>query len=486
MDKLNNPSLFHEKCYINGSWCDAKSGEVIRVINPATDALLGTVPCCGEEDAALAIEAAEAARDGWRKTPLQERCRILMRWHDLIEANREDIARLITLENGKSLADARGEITQNNAHVKWCVEEARRLYGVTIPSVIPNARPITWFEPVGTVFAVTPWNFPMGMILRKAGPALAVGCPIIVKPASATPFAALALAQLADEAGMPKGVFNMITGNAGEIAKAACSDFRVRKVTFTGSTEVGKILLENSAKTVKRTSMELGGNAPAIVFADADLDLAVNCITNIKFRCSGQTCISVNRILVQRPVYEDFVGRFMERVAGLRVGNGLDPETNVGPVISHKAVDFLQDLVLDAEEKGATVCLGGKALPGKGSFFAPTIVRDTTRDMRLFREEIFGPLVGIMPFDTEEEALSLANDTRYGLASYFFTRDLGRTFRVMEELQYGMVAINESTLSIAEIPFGGVKESGLGREGGRHALLEYVDEKYAMIGGLGC
>ncbi|WP_298068986.1 NAD-dependent succinate-semialdehyde dehydrogenase [uncultured Mailhella sp.] len=484
MESLKNQSLFHTKCFINGEWCDADSGEVITVTNPADDSVLGTVPRCGATETRRAIDAAEKAWEGWRNMALQDRCRIVMEWHDLIEANKEDIARLITLEEGKSLVDAVGEVNQNNAHVQWCVEEARRLYGETIPSVIPHARPITWFQPIGIVFAVTPWNLPMGMILRKAGPALAVGCPIIIKPASATPYSGLALAELAKEAGIPNGVFNVITGSAQSIVKEVSDDFRVRKITFTGSTEVGKKLMEESARTVKRTSMELGGNAPAVVFEDADLDAAVDCIMTIKFRHTGQACIAANRIMVQRSVYDEFIRKFIDRVRKLVVGNGLTEGTDIGPVINHHAVEFLSALVQDALEKGAKVVCGGKPHSLGGCFFEPTVVTGVTRDMRMFQEEIFGPVAGITPFDTEEEALFLANDTRYGLAGYVYTRDLARTFRMMEGMQYGMIGVNERVLSIAEIPFGGIKESGLGREGGRAALKEFVDVRYAMIGGL--
>ena len=483
--QLNDMSLFRRQCYIDGAWADADDGATIEVTNPATGETLGTVPKMGANETRLAIEAANAAWPAWRAKTAKERSSILRRWFELMLENKDDLAVLMTTEQGKPLAEALGEAVYGASFFEWFAEEGRRAYGDVIPTHMADRRIIVLKEPVGVCAAITPWNFPSAMITRKAGPALAAGCPMVVKPASATPYSALALAELAERAGVPKGVFSVVTGAADAIGGEMTSNPIVRKLTFTGSTEVGKILMRQCAGTVKKVSMELGGNAPFIVFDDADIDAAVEGAMVSKYRNAGQTCVCANRMLVQDSVYEEFAGKLAEAVSGLKVGSGLDEGVNQGPLIDMSAVEKVEQHIADATAKGARIVVGGGRHEMGGTFFQPTILADVTTDMAVTREETFGPLAPLFRFKTEEEAIAMANDTEFGLAAYFFSRDMGRVWRVSEGLEYGIVGANVGIISTEVAPFGGMKESGIGREGSRYGLDEFMEVKYICMGGVG-
>lgn len=470
---------------IGGEWVQADSGATIDVINPASGQKLGTVPKCGKAETRRAIEAADKAFATFRKTTALERSKLLRNLHDAILDNQDALAQLLTLEQGKSLAEAKGEIGASAAYVLWFAEEARRTYGDVVPSPWADRRIIVTREPVGVIAAITPWNFPSSMLARKIGPAIAAGCTSVVKPASQTPYSGLAWGSLCEEAGIPAGVVNIVTGAAGEIGDEICANPIVKKLTFTGSTEVGKVLIEKSAATVKKVSMELGGNAPFLIFDDADIDRAVEGAIMAKYRNSGQTCVCTNRFFVQSGVYDEFVEKFAAASAKLKVGPGVEDGVQQGPLIDLKAVEKVEELIADASAKGGKIVTGGKRHELGGSFFQPTVISEANPTMRFMEEEIFGPVAPVFRFDEEDEAVALANSTQYGLACYFYTGDLGRAFRVMEGLKYGMVGVNEGLITTPEAPFGGVKESGLGREGGHQGIEDYLDTKYVCIGGLG-
>ncbi len=477
--------FMRERNLIGGEWVQADSGATIDVINPATGLKIGAVPKSGKSETRRAIEAAEAAFQSFRKTSVLERYRLLRRLHDAIMDNQQPLAELLTTEQGKSLAESKGEVGMSAAYVLWFAEEGRRTYGDVVPSPWADRRILVTRQPVGVIAAITPWNFPSSMLARKLGPALATGCTAVVKPASQTPYSGLAWGVLAEEVGFPKGVINIVTGSAGEIGDELCANPLVRKLTFTGSTEVGKLLMEKCAATVKKVSMELGGNAPFVVFDDADIDRAVEGAMMAKYRNSGQTCVCTNRFFVQSGIYDEFVEKLAAASGRLKVGSGLEDGTQQGPLIDDKAVAKVEEFIDDARAKGGRVVTGGKRHALGGSFFEPTVIAEATPEMRFMKEEIFGPLAPVFRFDSEEEAIRLANDTEFGLAAYFYTGDLGRAFRVMEGLKYGLVGVNEGLITTVEAPFGGVKESGLGREGGHQGIEDYLDSKYVCIGGLG-
>ncbi len=481
---LRNEFLLRQRCYIRGAWLGSPDGRTITVKNPASGQAIGTVPRLGAEGARTAIQAAQDALPAWRARTAKDRSSVLRRWFELILANQEDLATLLTAEQGKPLTESRGEIAYAASFIEWFAEEAKRVYGDTIPGHQVDKRLLVLKEPVGVVAAITPWNFPSAMVTRKVGPALAAGCTVVLKPASATPFSALALAELGERAGLPPGVFNVVTGDAGAIGKELSTHPSVRKLTFTGSTEIGKQLMAQCAGTVKKVSLELGGNAPFIVFDDADLDAAVQGVLISKFRNSGQTCVCANRVLVQSGVHEPFVRRLADAVGRLKVGDGLQAETQQGPLIDEGAVRKVEEQIADAVAKGAKVVAGGARHALGGTFFQPTVLTGMTRDMLVFREETFGPLAPIGRFETEEEAIQLANDTESGLASYFYTRDLARAWRVSERLECGVVGLNTGLISTEVAPFGGVKASGVGREGSRYGLEDYLILKYVCLGGI--
>lgn len=481
---LRDPSLLKAQCFINGAWSDADYGATLPVTNPASDALLGTVPNMGKEETRRAIEAAAAALPAWQARTGKERAAILRRWHDLIMANQEDLALIMTMEQGKPLAESRGEIAYAASFIEWFAEEAKRVYGDVIPSPAGDKRIVVVKQAIGVCAAITPWNFPAAMLTRKAGPALAAGCTMVVKPASQTPFSALALCVLAERAGLPAGVLSCVTGSASQIGGELTSHPAVRKLSFTGSTEIGKLLMAQCATTVKKTSMELGGNAPFIVFDDADIEAAVKGALIAKYRNAGQTCVCANRFLVQEGVYDRFVTRLSQAVAALRVGPGVSPDTTIGPLIDENAVRKAEEHVADALEKGARLVAGGKRHALGGSFFEPTVLADAKAGMKIFAEETFSPVAPVFRFTTEAEAIAMANDTEFGLAAYFYGRDIGRVWRVAEALEYGMVGINEGLISTEVAPFGGVKESGIGREGSKYGIDDYLAIKYLCIGGL--
>ncbi|MGB3832918.1 MAG: NAD-dependent succinate-semialdehyde dehydrogenase [Mesorhizobium sp.] len=470
---------------INGEWVQADSGKTVDVTNPATGLKIGTVPYAGAAETRRAIEAAHQAFLSFRKTSALERSKLLRKLHDAIMDNQDALAELLTLEQGKSLTEAKGEVGSSAAYVLWFAEEARRAYGDVVPSPWADRRILVTREPVGVIAAITPWNFPSSMLSRKIGPAIAAGCTAVVKPATQTPYSGLAWGALCEEVGMPKGVVNIVTGSAADIGDELCTNPLVKKITFTGSTEVGKMLIAKSASTVKKVSMELGGNAPFLVFDDADVDRAVEGALMAKYRNSGQTCVCTNRFFVQAGIYDRFVDKLAEASGKLKVGPGLDAGVQQGPLIDERAVEKVEEFIADATSKGGKVVAGGKRHALGGSFFEPTVISGATVEMRFMKEEIFGPIAPVFRFETEEEAVALANDTEFGLAAYFYTGDLGRAFRVMEGLKYGMVGVNEGLITTPEAPFGGVKESGLGREGGHQGMDDYLDTKYVCIGGLG-
>ena len=474
--------LLRQACLIGADWIEGAS--VIEVKNPSTGAVIGTVPNLGAEEARRAVAAAQDALAGWRARTAKERAAILRRWYELMLAHQEPLARIMTAEQGKPLAEARGEVLYGASFVEWFAEEAKRVYGDVIPSPWADRRIVVVKQPVGVVAAITPWNFPIAMITRKIGPALAAGCTAVLKPASATPFSALAIAVLAQRAGVPAGVLNVVTGSARAIGGELTANPAVRKVTFTGSTEIGKVLMRQSADTMKKVSMELGGNAPFIVFDDADVDAAVEGAIASKYRNTGQTCVCTNRILVQRGVHDAFVARLAERVRELVVADGFAEGAQQGPLIDMDAVAKVEEHIADALSKGARVVTGGARHPLGGTFFQPTVLTGVTPRMAVAREETFGPLAPVFVFDTEAEAVRLANDTEFGLAAYFYSRDIGRIWRVGEALEYGMVGINEGIISTEVAPFGGIKESGVGREGSRYGIEEYLEVKYLCMGGI--
>ena len=479
--KLRDPSLLKTQCLIDGQWLAADAGATIDVNNPATGQLLVTVPKMGKAETLRSIAAAERAFVLWKNKTAEQRASILYKWFELLMQNQEDLAQIMTAEQGKPLAESRGEIAYAASYVQWFAEEAKRIYGSTIPSPWADKKILVTKEPVGVCAAITPWNFPAAMITRKVAPALAAGCTIIVKPAQQTPLSALALAELALRAGVPAGVFGVLTGSAREIGAELTASMAVRKLTFTGSTEVGRVLAAQCAPTLKKMSLELGGNAPFIVFDDADLDAAVEGAMASKYRNTGQTCVCANRLLVQDGVYDAFMAKLKTAVEALKVGNGMQDGITQGPLIDQAAVDKVQELVADAVQHGATVITGGKPSALGHTFYEPTILGNATTAMRIAKEEVFGPVAPVFRFKTEEEAIQMANDTEFGLAAYFYARDVGRVWRVGDALEYGMLGINSGVISTAVAPFGGVKQSGMGREGGAAGLEEYVSTKYRCM-----
>jgi len=482
---LQQPSLFRQQCHVDGQWIDASDGKTIAVTNPADGAVLGTVPALTQGDVHQAVEAANRALPAWRAMAAKQRAQLIRRWFDLCMAHQEDLARLLTLEQGKPLKESRGEIAYGASFLEWFAEEAKRVYGDVIPAAAADRRIVVIKQPVGVVAAITPWNFPNAMITRKAGAALAAGCTIVVKPATATPYSALALAELAQQAGIPAGVLNVVTGSSATVGEALTGNPLVRKLSFTGSTSVGKFLMQQCAGTMKKVSMELGGNAPFIVFDDADLDQAVAGAMASKFRNAGQTCVCANRIFVQDGVYDAFAERLKQAVLALRVGDGLQEDVDLGPLIDRAGVDKVQEHIDDAIAGGAQVLAGGRAHELGGLFYEPSILVDVPRHAKLMQEETFGPVAPLIRFGTEQEVVELANDTPFGLAAYFYTSDYRRAWRVAEALETGIVGLNEGIISTELAPFGGIKESGIGREGSKYGVDDYVEIKYICAGGLG-
>ena len=481
---LRDPSLFRQQAFVGGRWVDAASGEVKQVVNPANGQLIGTVPNCGAKEAREAIEAADKALADWRSRTAKVRAQLLRKWFDLIMANQEDLAVLMTVEQGKPLVESRGEIAYAASFIEWFAEEGKRVYGDVIPGHGQDKRIVVIKQPIGVCAAITPWNFPTAMITRKVGPALAAGCTMVIKPSELTPYSALALCVLAEKAGLPAGIISVVPGDPKPIGGEFTSNPLVRKLTFTGSTPVGKLLMSQCAGTVKKVSLELGGNAPFIGFDDADLEPAVNGAIASKYRNAGQTCVCANRIYVQSGIYDRFAARLAEKVAAMKVGNGLDQGTVIGPLIEDKAIAKVEEHVRDAVSKGAKVLVGGKRVEGGGHFYVPTVLTDIKADMLVLREETFGPVAPLMKFETEEEVIRLANSTEFGLAAYFYTRDIARVWRVAEALESGIVGINEGIISTEVAPFGGVKESGVGREGSKYGIDDYLEIKYLCLGGI--
>lgn len=479
---LNNSILFRQQAYIDGAWVDADNGQTIQVNNPATGEIIGTVPKMGASETRRAIEAADRALPAWRALTAKERAAKLQRWFELMMANQEELAHLMTLEQGKPLVESRGEIAYAASYIEWFAEEGKRVYGDIIPSHQPDKRLLTLKQPIGVTAAITPWNFPTAMITRKAGPALAAGCTMVIKPAPQTPFSALAMAALAELAGIPRGVLSVVTGSAGEVGRELTSNPIVRKLSFTGSTEIGRQLMAECANDIKRVSLELGGNAPFIVFEDADLDAAVEGALVSKYRNAGQTCVCANRLYIHDSVYDAFTDKLKAAVAKLKVGNGLSDGITTGPLIDEKAVAKVEEHIKDAVALGAQVAAGGNRL--NGNFFEPTILVNVPKNAKVAKEETFGPLAPLFRFTDENDVITQANDTEYGLAAYFYARDLGRVFRVGEALEYGIVGVNTGIISAETAPFGGIKASGIGREGSKYGIEDYLEIKYLCLGGI--
>lgn len=482
--QLNELALFRQQAFVAGKWCDADHQQTSEILNPATLEIIGTVPNMGKAEAERAIEAAKEAWPLWKNKTAKDRSIILKKWFDLIISNADDLAFILTSEQGKPLAEAKGEILYAASFIEWFAEEAKRIYGDIIPSPYPDARIVVNKQPIGVVAAITPWNFPAAMITRKVAPALAAGCPCIVKPAPETPFTALALVDLAVQAGVPAEIFSVITGDAAHIGDAIFESDIVRKFTFTGSTPVGKMLLERSAKTLKKVSLELGGNAPFIVFDDADLDAAIEGALIAKFRNAGQTCVCVNRFLVQAGIYEKFINTLSQKIQNFNIGNGLEAGHDIGPLINANAVKKVEAHIQDALDKNGRLVVGGKKHKAGELFFEPTLIADVTADMDVATQETFGPLAAVFKFETEQQAVEMANATEFGLAAYCYTKDLGRAWRMSEQLEYGMVGINKGLISNEVAPFGGIKQSGLGREGSKYGIEDYLEIKYTLFGGL--
>ena len=482
--QLKDQSLFRQQCYINGDWCDADSKATVHVTDPADGGTVGTIPRMGQAETRRAIEAAQTALPAWRSKLPKERAAILCKWFELMMANQDDLGLIMTTEQGKPMAEAKGEIAYAASFIEWFAEEAKRAYGDVIPQHQADKRLVVIKQPVGVCGLITPWNFPAAMITRKAAPALAAGCTVVIKPATQTPFSALALVELAERAGVPRGVMNVVTGSASEIGAELTSNKTVRKISFTGSTEIGSLLMKQSAETIKKISLELGGNAPFLVFDDADLDAAVEGAMASKYRNAGQTCVCANRILVQDGVYDAFAKKLSEKVAALTVGRGTEEGVVIGPLIDENAVNKVKEHIDDAVAKGAKVAVGGKPHKLGGLFFEPTVLTNVDTTMKVTREETFGPVAPLFRFKTEDEAIAMANDTEFGLAAYFYARDVGRVWRVGEGIESGMVGINTGIISNEVAPFGGVKQSGIGREGSRYGIDEYLEIKYLCIGGV--
>ncbi|OTM81741.1 NAD-dependent succinate-semialdehyde dehydrogenase [Acinetobacter baumannii] len=482
--QLNELALFRQQAFVAGKWCDADHQQTSEILNPATLEIIGTVPNMGKAEAERAIEAAKEAWPLWKNKTAKDRSIILKKWFDLIISNADELAFILTSEQGKPLAEAKGEILYAASFIEWFAEEAKRVYGDIIPSPYPDARIVVNKQPIGVVAAITPWNFPAAMITRKVAPALAAGCPCIVKPAPETPFTALALVDLALQAGVPAEIFSVITGDAVHIGDAIFESDVVRKFTFTGSTPVGKMLLERSAKTLKKVSLELGGNAPFIVFDDADLDAAIEGALIAKFRNAGQTCVCVNRFLVQAGIYEKFIAALSQKIQNFNIGNGLEAGHDIGPLINANAVKKVEAHIQDALDKNGRLVVGGKRHTAGELFFEPTLIADVTADMDVSTQETFGPLAAVFKFETEQQAVEMANATEFGLAAYCYTKDLGRAWRMSEQLEYGMVGINKGLISNEVAPFGGIKQSGLGREGSKYGIEDYLEIKYTLFGGL--
>lgn len=482
--QLNELALFRQQAFVAGKWCDADHQQTSKILNPATLEVIGTVPNMGKAEAERAIEAAKEAWPLWKNKTAKDRSIILKKWFDLIISNADELAFILTSEQGKPLAEAKGEILYAASFIEWFAEEAKRVYGDIIPSPYPDARIVVNKQPIGVVAAITPWNFPAAMITRKVAPALAAGCPCIVKPAPETPFTALALVVLAVQAGVPAEIFSVITGDAAHIGDAIFESDVVRKFTFTGSTPVGKMLLERSAKTLKKVSLELGGNAPFIVFDDADLDAAIEGALIAKFRNAGQTCVCVNRFLVQAGIYEKFIAALSQKIQNFNIGNGLEAGHDIGPLINANAVKKVEAHIQDALDKNGRLVIGGKRHTAGELFFEPTLIADVTADMDVATQETFGPLAAVFKFETEQQAVEMANATEFGLAAYCYTKDLGRAWRMSEQLEYGMVGINKGLISNEVAPFGGIKQSGLGREGSKYGIEDYLEIKYTLFGGL--